>query len=279
MTRGRNDGTLSGDRAHRGHGPRTRPAFHGTCGQRPAEPAGTRAGRIAAVSDSAQLQTWWHDNHEFNTSSPVAGDKVRRSSFYDVKVATAEAPTTRYDSFAYMSIPRSGKGKIGYTKEDGAEFASSANLTMSWSSFQYTTDVWVDVSLRTDQSISSADQVKLKPSSLNFAKEPVNSKTVRIKVPYDAKGHRFSVEFDPQLYTAYNDMSGPANDAGTLTTSDGGGNRAIHTEPRNSMMIFAEPASTGTEKERLIPTAASARIHYPEPGQVGDPPTREGRTP
>jgi hypothetical protein len=53
------------------------------------------------------------------------------------------------------------------------------------------------------------------PSSLNFTKELVNSKTVRIKVPYDAKGHRFSVEFDPQLYTAYNDMSGPANDAGS----------------------------------------------------------------
>ncbi|MDQ0846973.1 family 49 glycosyl hydrolase [Streptomyces sp. V1I6] len=233
-----------------------------------AAPAAAAAQAITA--DSAQLQTWWHDNHEFNTSSPVAGDKVRRSSFYDVKVATAEAPTTSYDSFAYMSIPRSGKGKIGYTKEDGAEFASSANLTMSWSSFQYTTDVWVDVSLRTDQSISSADQVKLKPSSLNFAKELVNSKTVRIKVPYDAKGHRFSVEFDPQLYTAYNDMSGPANDAGKLTTSGGGGNRAVHTEPRNSMMIFAEPAPTGTEKERLIPTAASGSIHYPEPGQVTD---------
>ncbi|CAM5439775.1 Ricin B lectin domain-containing protein OS=Streptomyces fumanus OX=67302 GN=GCM10018772_58140 PE=4 SV=1 [Streptomyces fumanus] len=141
-----------------------------------------------------------------------------RSSFYDVKVATAAAPTTKYDSFAYMSIPRSGKGKIGYTEEDGAEFSSSANLTMSWSSFQYTTDVWVDVSLRTGQTISSADQVKIRPSSLNFAKELVDSTTVRVKVPYDAAGYRFSVEFDPQLYTAYNDMSGPANDAGKLTT-------------------------------------------------------------
>ncbi|WP_093802543.1 family 49 glycosyl hydrolase [Streptomyces sp. Wb2n-11] len=238
-----------------------------------AAPVPAPAAPVAAVAegttaDSDQLQTWWHDNHEFNTSSPVAGDKVRRSSFYDVKVATAAAPTTKYDSFAYMSIPRSGKGKIGYTKEDGAEFASSANLTMSWSSFQYAADVWVDVSLRTDQSLSSADQVKLKPSSLDFAKKLVNSKTVRIKVPYDAKGYRFSVEFDPQLYTAYNDMSGPASDAGKLTTSGGGGNRAVHTEPRNSMMIFAEPAPTGAEKERLVPTAASGSVHYPEPGQV-----------
>ncbi|MCG3042544.1 family 49 glycosyl hydrolase [Streptomyces sp. S1A] len=222
----------------------------------------------AETADSAQLKTWWHDNHEFNTTSPVQNDKVRRSSFYDVKVATAAAPTTRYDSFAYMSIPRSGKGKIGYTKEDGAEFASSANLTMSWSSFQYSTDVWVDVSLRTGQTVSSADQVKIKPSSLNFAKELVNDRTVRIKVPYDAKGHRFSVEFDPQLYTAYNDMSGPANDAGKLTTQGGGGNRAIHTEPRNSMMIFAEPTPAGAERDRLVPTADSGSIHYPQQGRV-----------
>jgi hypothetical protein len=209
----------------------------------------------------------------------VAGDKVRRSSFYDVKVATAEAPTTRYDSFAYMSIPRSGKGKIGYTKEDGAEFASSANLTMSWSSFQYTTDVWVDVSPHRSEHLlgrpgqAQAEQPELRQGARQQQDGPHQGALRR------QGGHRFSVEFDPQLYTAYNDMSGPANDAGKLTTSDGGGNRAIHTEPRNSMMIFAEPASTGTEKERLIPTAASARIHYPEPGQVGDPPTREGRTP
>ncbi|MGW7466061.1 family 49 glycosyl hydrolase [Streptomyces xantholiticus] len=236
-----------------------------------AAPATAKAATTRAVTaDTAQLRTWWHDNHEFNTTSPVAKGKVRRSSFYDVKVATAAGPTKKYDSFAYMSIPRSGKGKIGYTKEDGAEFASSANLTMSWSSFQYTTDVWVDVSLRTGQSISTADQVRIRPSSLTFAKELVNSRTVRVKVPYDAKGHRFSVEFDPQLYTAYNDMSGPETDAGKLTTSAGSGNRAIHTEPLNSMMIFAEPAPTRAEKERLVPTEASGTTHYPEPGQVTD---------
>ncbi|MBD2818480.1 hypothetical protein ID867_14705 [Streptomyces parvulus] len=53
------------------------------------------------------------------------------------------------------------------------------------------------------------DQVKIKPSSLNFAKELVDNRTVRVKVPYSSAGYRFSVEFDPQLYTAYNDMSGP----------------------------------------------------------------------
>ncbi|NYI03736.1 family 49 glycosyl hydrolase [Allostreptomyces psammosilenae] len=226
--------------------------------------ATTRTAAAATTADTSQLQTWWHDNYEFNTTSPTQNNQVRRSSFYDVRVATAAAPNTRYDSFAYMSIPRSGKGKPGYTKEDGAEFASSANLTMSWSSFLYSTDVWVDVSLRTGQTISSADQVTIRPSSYDFEKQLVNNTTVRIKVPYAASGYRFSVEFAPQLYTAYNDMSGAS---GVLTTQ-ASGNRAVHTEPRNSMMIFAEPILTGAEQERLVPTAEDGSIHYPQPGQV-----------
>lgn len=244
------------------------PAGTASAGPLPARAASAAQDAAVTTSDSAQLKTWWHDNYEYNTTSPVANDKVRRSSFYDVQVATAADPEARFDSFAYMSIPRSGKGKIGYTKEDGAEFSSSAGLTMSWSSFQYTTDVWVDVSLKTGQTISSADQVKIRPSSLDFEKQLVDGDTVRIKVPYSSAGHRFSVEFGPQLFTAYNDMSGPTGDAGKLTTQGGGGNRAVHTEPRNSMMVFAEPVPTGAEAERLIPTASSGSIYYPPQGQV-----------
>jgi hypothetical protein len=230
----------------------------------------SRPAQAAAAAETsvnnAQLQTWWHDNYEFNTSSPTADGRIRRSSFYDVKVATAAAPTAKYDSFAYMSIPRSGKGKIGYTEEDGAEFSSSANLTMSWSSFLYSTDVWVEVSLRTGQTISSASQVTIRPSHLNFAKELVNGNTVRIKVPYSSAGYRFSVEFDNQLYTAYNDMAGAS---GMLTMNSGGG-RAIQTEPRNSMLIFAEPMITGSEATRLIPTSSSGSIYYPNEGLVNN---------
>ncbi|MEU2431645.1 family 49 glycosyl hydrolase [Streptomyces sp. NPDC007861] len=251
-------------------------AAAGTAGRADASSAAAAEGRDAAVTpgaaataataDTAQLRTWWHDNHELNTSTAVASDKVRRSAFYDVKVATAAAPATKYDSFAYMSIPRSGKGKIGYTGADGAEFADSADLTMSWSSFQYATDVWVDVSLRSGQTISSASQVRIRPSSLQFTKELVDATTVRIKVPYSPKGHRFSVEFDPQLYTAYNDMSGVS---GALTTA-ASGNRAVHTEPRNAMMVFAEPVLTGAELERLVPTSGDGSIYYPPQGQVTD---------
>ncbi|WP_306914107.1 MULTISPECIES: family 49 glycosyl hydrolase [unclassified Arthrobacter] len=230
-------------------------------------PARAQTQQTAFTSASTELRTWWHDNYEFNATSPTSEDRVRRSSFYDVKVATAAAPGMRYDSFAYMSIPRSGKGKPGYTEEDGAEFSSSANLSMSWSSFEYSTDVWVDVKLTTGQTITSADQVTIRPSKYTFEKQLVDSSTIRVKVPYSLSGYRFSVEFAPQLFTAYNDMSGTS---GVLTETSGGDHRAIHTEPRNSMMIFAEPVLTGAEADRLIPTPASGSTYYPQEGLVND---------
>ncbi|MFE4078164.1 family 49 glycosyl hydrolase [Paenarthrobacter sp. YIM B13468] len=230
-----------------------------TAAPKPA-PASTKI----TTADTDDLHTWWHDNGVFNATGPTSNDEVRRSSFYDVKVAEAAKPDKSYDSFAYMSIPRSGKGKVGYTEEDGAEFASQAGLSMSWSSFEYAKDVWVDVTLRTGQKITSADQVQIKPSSYNFQKQLVDGDTVRVKVPYSDAGYRFSVEFAPQLYTAYNDMSG---DSGKLTTS-AAGNRAIHTEPRNSMMIFAEPKLSGAGKDRLVPKPTSGTTYYPKQGAV-----------
>nr|BAA76382.1 isomaltotrio-dextranase precusor [Brevibacterium fuscum var. dextranlyticum] len=218
------------------------------------------------TADVGNLHTWWHDNAVYNTDSPTENGEVRRSSFYDVQVAQAHQPDKFFDSFAYMSIPRSGKGKVGYTKEDGAEFSSEANLSMSWSSFEYAKDVWVDVSLKTGQTISSADEVQIRPSSYDFEKKLVDEDTIRIKVPYSDAGYRFSVEFDPQLYTSYNDMSG---NSGKLTTV-AEGNRPIHTEPMNSMMIFAEPKLQGEEEKRLIPNPSSGSIHYPEEGEVKD---------
>jgi len=212
---------------------------------------------------NGKLQTWWHSNYELNESSLVADNKVRRSTHYDVKVSTA-TDATRYDSFTYMSIPRSGKAKWGYSDEDGAEFAAEAKLTMSWSSFLYSEDAWVYVSETDGKTISSVNDVIVRPSSLNFTKELVDSKTVRIKVPYSSNGYRFSVEFNNQLYTAYNDMSGTS---GRLNTSSGS---KVTTEPRNALLIFAEPILTGDEANRLIPKGSDGSIYYPPEGEVSN---------
>ena len=217
----------------------------------------------AATTDS--ITTWDHDN-AVATTDPIAGDQVRQSQFYDTSVSTVAEPGTGYKSFVYMSVPRSGNDKIGYTEDDGAEFSSSADLTMSWSSFEYATDVWVNVTVNTGQPINSADQVTIRPTDLGLEKVLVDSSTIRVKVPYSENGYRFSVEFDPQLITAYNDMSGAS---GVLTTNPDG-NRAVHTEPQNSVLIFANPKLTGAEAERLIPTEQSGTIYRPQPGLVNN---------
>ncbi|WP_331351405.1 family 49 glycosyl hydrolase [Cellvibrio sp. UBA7671] len=214
-------------------------------------------------ASSGKLQTWWHSNYELNESSLVADNKVRRSTHYDVKVSTT-TDATKYDSFTYMSIPRSGKAKWGYSDEDGAEFAAEAKLTMSWSSFLYSEEAWVYVSETDGKTISSVNDVTIRPSSLNFVKELVDSKTVRIKVPYSPNGYRFSVEFNNQLYTAYNDMSGTS---GRLNTNSGS---KVTTEPRNALLIFAEPILTGEEANRLIPKSSDGSIYYPAEGEVSN---------
>lgn len=217
------------------------------------------------AGSSPTLVTWDHAD-AVATSGPIAGDRVRRSEFYDAAVATASAPYAARTSFVYMSVPRSGEGKIGYDEQDGAEFSADAGLTMSWSSFEYAEDVWVDVHLKTGQTISSADEVTIRPAALQLQKEFVDASTIRVKVPYDSDGLRFSVEFDPQLYTAYNDLSG---DSGALTTV-AAGNRAVHTEPRNAMLIFANPVLTGADAARDIPSASDGTIRYVQPGHVDD---------
>ncbi|SFU36027.1 family 49 glycosyl hydrolase [Pseudoduganella namucuonensis] len=215
------------------------------------------------TTDTGKLTTWWHAAHELNDSAPVADDAVRRSTVYDVKVATAVTPQHRYDSYTYMSIPRGGRGKWGYEGRDGAEFADEANLTMSWSSFVYSDDVWVHVTLKDGSTIHSADEVKIRPGALNFEKAMVDERTVKIRVPYSPDGYRFSVEFDNQLYTAYNDLAGVS---GELNSAGNGA--AVHTEPRNAMLVFAEPRLTGQKARELIPNPSSGAIYYPPQGRI-----------
>lgn len=231
----------------------------------PAEPPAASSTTSASPAHTPTLTTWTHAN-ALATSEPIAGDQVRQSQFYDATVSSVRGRGTAYPSFVYMSVPRSGNGKIGYTEEDGAEYTAKAGYTMSWSSFEYADDVWVNVTLKTGQKISSASQVTIRPTNLNFKKRLVNSSTVAVKVPFSKDGYRFSVEFDPQQVTAYNDLSGGS---GSLTTEKAG-NRAISTEPKNSMLVFANPKPTAKQAAELIPTPKSGTIYRPKPGLVNN---------
>lgn len=167
--------------------------------------------RVSAqiTANNPSLRTWWHSKYELNDITPVDDDAVRRSVFYDVKVATYAKDDTKFDSFPYISIPRGGRNKTGYSNNEnnGAEIADQANLTMSWSSFLHSTDCWMYITLRNGVTISSIIDVTIRPSAFKLFKEYIDSSTVRVFVPYDVNGYRFSVEFNNQLYTAYNDLS------------------------------------------------------------------------
>ena len=211
------------------------------------------------------IQTWSHPNGEANASTSVAPGNVRSSTVYRVRVAPVTQPDKAQDSFVYMSIPRSGLRKAGYTDEDGAEFSAQAKMTMSWSSFLHDKDVWVYVELVDGSALTSANEVTIRPTTLTFQKELVNETTVRILVPRVPKGFRFSVEFDNQQMTIYEGRDG-------ALTTETAGNRAVHTEPRNGLMIFAEPLLAGRNAKRLTPDprSTSYTIHYPAQGLIAN---------
>ncbi|MGJ6979978.1 glucodextranase DOMON-like domain-containing protein [Aestuariimicrobium soli] len=217
---------------------------------------------LADVSAPA-VTTWAHPN-AVATTGPIGDGQVRRSPFYTAAVTPISAPADQHDSFVYMSVPRSGEGKRGYTEEDGAEFTAANGWTMSWSSFEYSTDVWVDVTLLTSQPIRSASQVTVRPTNLGLKTQLVNSSTIRVFVPFSPDGYRFSVEFDPEQVSVYNDLSGASGQQTTVAA----GNRFVHTEPRNSMMVFANPSPTATQAAERVPTAADGTIRRPEPGHL-----------
>lgn len=216
-------------------------------------------------ASTSTLTTWTHAD-AVATSKPLPGDQVRRSQFYDAAVIPTRGRPIAYPSFVYMSVPRGGNDKIGYTEDDGAEYTAKAGYTMSWSSFEYADDVWVNVTLKSGRKITSVDQVTVRPTDLGLKKRLVNSTTVAVKVPYSKDGYRFSVEFDSEQVTAYNDLTGGS---GTLTTEQAG-NRAVSTEPKNSMLVFANPKPTARQAKETIPTEKSGSIYRPKPGLVNN---------
>jgi len=241
-------------------GPSTKSSAQNLSSQNP-QSSTEAASSSQANSIPPGLHTWWHDSADQNSLGEVAADKVRRSPIYDVRVSTVGQAEVLKNSFVYMSIPRSGKLKVGYSHEDGAEFAETAKLSMSWTSFLFDSDVWIEVDLLDGTSISTVDEVVIRPTILSFEKQFVDSNTIRIKVPYSKNGHRFSVEFDSQQFVSYNDNSG---NTGRLSLNNNG--YAIHREPKNSLMIFAQPNYTESTRSELVP--AGDDIFYPPEGKV-----------
>ena len=143
---------------------------------------------------------------------------------------------------------------------------------MSWSSFVYSQDVWVTASLDTGATISSVDDVTIRPTTLNFEKKLVDDHTIALKVPFSTDEYRFSVEFAPEQTQVYANGTGGAvtkySTSAHKSEQLANAHNYIETEPRNSMMIFAQPEVKGTQEgENTIPTEQSGRMLTVEPGE------------
>lgn len=198
-----------------------------------------------------------HKQAALNDVRPVEPGHVRASNRYAVRVSPANDPANSRHAFVYMSIPRSGR-QPGYTRLDGAEFAAAARQSMSWATAVYKNDMWVEITRLRHQPDRASPAVVIRPTTLDLETEWTTPDTLRIHVPWREAGYRFSVEFEDDLFTSYNDLKGIA---GHLTEDPAG--RAIHTEPRHALLIFAEP-----ENPALEPTTRDGVIHYPAEGQV-----------
>ncbi|TCD54422.1 dextranase [Alloscardovia theropitheci] len=223
-------------------------------------------------NDSDQPVVWGYGADAIKDSKNALKDnQVRESPFYSVKVGNVSSDK-KLDSFTYLSIPRGGLGKVGYNGTDGAEFAAENGFTMSWSSFVYSKDVWVNVSLNTGAKISSADDVTIRPTSLKFEKKMVDDHTIAVKVPFNQGGYRFSVEFASEQTKVFaNGAGGAVTEFSTAADKDDQLKNAkdyIETEPRNSMMVFAQPKVEGTDEGKAtIPTAQDGKMLVLEPGE------------
>ena len=199
------------------------------------------------TSDSGPLRTWWHENYVRSDLGAIPESEVRRSVKYNVSDSLEQHDmSAAFDSFTYLSLPRGGKEKWGYSTEDGAETATDYKMTMSWSQFLYSVPVVVYVSVADGSfKVEQASEVIIRPQIDGLEVKRVSDDTVALRLPYSPAGYRFSVEFKADLVAVYSDKG------------------FIHEQPRNALLVFAEPLSDDTS-----PNTAAADVYSPPTGLI-----------
>jgi hypothetical protein len=222
-------------------------------------------GGVVPCKRDQSLRTWWHDKSRVNTNGPVAADEVRQSRKYDVSVSLAGKQDWQ-DSFVYETIPRNGNGRMYDPANPGQEYnlgdgdgitvEVDAGINMAWTQFEYTEAVEVRITSKDGSSLGPASNVVIRPTDISYTLSSPDSKTVIIKIPYDAAGRRFSVEFQNDLY-AYRSNGGSYVESGGLLVSE---------EPRNALVIFA----SAPIPQNLVPSKTSSDVQILKPGRLTD---------
>ncbi|ROW00408.1 hypothetical protein VMCG_07294 [Cytospora schulzeri] len=245
----------------------------------------TVVGRTAAADNvttsNSNLVTWWHDNGETNYDSVVQEGNVRKSHLYSTWVkSTADSTETYYDSFVYETIPRNGQGQIitpgdpssTSTDYDSITVEADVWITMAWTEFLYSSDVWVKVA-RVGDNPSTADNVVIRPSNLDITVRDDGEGNVYIHVPYRDQGYRFSVEFQDNLYSYHDSCDTTSCDFIQDWHPDGqyygeftDDTPVMSVEPHDALLIFASPFLS---KEHVL-DEDSPSTYVVQPGRVPD---------
>ena len=216
----------------------------------PTQNQGSSVNGAAPVNNTIygnHLRTWWHPEGEMNSQTAVLPGNVRQSHMYSIQVSSSPGclDGPYYDSFVYASIPRNGQWNGD--SSDGVTIEADVNITMAWTQFLYTTDVWLKVH-RLDGTRCNKEDIVIRPTRLDYPISDAHG-DVFIRVPYSDQGSRFSVEFQDNLYTYRDNSSGlgghlvqnedPSGSAYVQKFSSE--NPIMGVEPRDALLVFASP--------------------------------------
>lgn len=191
------------------------------------------------------------------------------------------ADSASYNSFVYETIPRNGQGNIitpgdpdsGTDADDAITIEADVWITMAWTQFLYSADVWVKISRQNNQS-SKASNVIIRPSTLNFDVKDDDDGNVYVLVPYRSQGYRFSVEFQDNLYSYRDSCDSTTCDFVQDWHPDGPNYVPEFTddmpvmavEPHDALLIFASPMPSAD----VVPDQSSPDTYIVPPGRVPD---------
>ncbi|KAK7224466.1 hypothetical protein V2G26_012469 [Clonostachys chloroleuca] len=239
--------------------------------------AGVQA--LNTTADSDVLKTWWHNTGEINTQTPVQNGNVRQSHLYAIQVGVSANTTSFYDSFVYESIPRNGNGKMRIPGDlnsisdvdDQISIEADIGVDMAWTQYLAAVDTVVRIARKDGGSVDAAGVV-IRPTTLGFATEQ-DGDALLIHVPYSEEGHRFSVEFNDNLWQYRN--SGPGTKSHYVQNKSPNGMSyvseyddtmpVVGVEPLNALLVFMSPFPD----EKYIPDLENDVYTVPE-GLVAD---------
>ncbi|MFE4214886.1 hypothetical protein [Streptomyces sp. NPDC056853] len=155
------------------------------------------------------------DTTTTRAAQPCGRDKVRRISFYDVKVTLAAVPTPNYGPFAYTARPRSAEGNP--RERRGALPARPRREPVAHTC----------VDMPCAPTGPSVPATRSRSSRAVLGAELVNGGTVRIQGACQQHGVPGLRRTRPGTPRDYNIMSVPASEAGEVTAVAAAGAREV----------------------------------------------------